>query len=360
MKIGITGLKYSGKTTIFTALTGVEVGYKSYQKEPNRAVVKVPDERLDKIAEIYPEKEKKDALIDFVDIVEFIPADKPQKGFSTETINNLKYCDEILAVIRAFDNLSIPSPIGKIDINEEYHTLIADLLFSDNIIIENRLDKLEKNLQKRKDEEEKFEYEVLKKCLDCIESNKFLNTIDFSDREEKILRGFQFLTEKPIIFALNISEKDVQNSEKIIRGLTIGDEIKKYDVLALCGELEKEINQLNEDEKAEFIRELGIKKAGINRLIKSTYKTLDLISFFTVGENEVKAWTVKSGTPAVEAAGEIHTDIQKGFIKAEVVRWDELVEHRSMINCREKGILRTEGKNYQVQDGDVIYFKFNV
>ena len=358
MKIGIVGLKNSGKSTIFSALTGVEIDLQTYKKTPNLATIKIPDNRLDQISQIFPDKNKINTTIDFTDIAE--TSDQSVKGFSTETINQLKYCDEILVVIRAFKDDTISSPIGKIDINLEYDTMKSDLIISDSLIIESRLQKLEKNIMKRKDENEIKEFEILQKCKECLDKNMFLNTTDFSPRDDKILRGFQFLTYKPIIFTINMDEEDIINESEIVNSLKIGEEIGKYNVIAISGKLEEEIMQLEEDEAKEFRDELGIKEPGIEKLIKTTYATLDLVSFFTIGDKEVRSWMIKKDTHAREAAGKIHTDFEKGFIKAEVVSWEQLIEHGSMTKCKEIGILRTEGKDYPVKDGDVIYFRFNI
>ncbi|MFC1724980.1 redox-regulated ATPase YchF [candidate division KSB1 bacterium] len=358
MKIGIVGLKNSGKSTIFSALTGAEVEVSGYKKTPNLALIKVPDIRLDKIAEIFPDKAKINSTIDFVDIVE--TAEVLGKGFSTDTINQLKYCDAILAVIRAFKEDTVPSPLGKIDIRTEYETVIADLIFSDIVIIEGRVSKLEKNLLKKKDENEIFECEVLKKCLNCLDQNRFLNTVDFSEREDKILRGFQFLTYKPVIFVINKCEEYLDKERRTGNGLEIGEEIRQYDIITICGKLEKEINELDDEDADEFRKELGVEEKSIDILIQSAYKTLNLISFFTIGNDEVRAWAINKGIHAKQAAGKIHTDFEKGFIKAEAVCWEDLIKYKSMGHCREEGVLRTEGKDYTVNDGDVILFKFNI
>ncbi len=358
MKIGITGLEASGKTTIFNALTGEKSNYSRSYKELNIASVKVPDWRLDRLYEMFKPKRKINATIEFVDIRGIEGIEESRKGFGTDIISNMKNCDALLPVIRLFEDDTIPHPEGSIDPVRDIDIVNTELMISDMDILESRIKKLEKLVGRKKDEGEKEELDLLLKCKACFDEEKPLREAEFNPEEEKLLRGFQFLTLKPLIYVLNIDERSISGADTLLIPIKEKFKKKNCEVIVFCGKIEEELSQMEDNDADEFRKEYNIEESAIKKLIRVSYDLLGLISFFTMVEKEVKSWTIPSGTRAKSAAGIIHTDMEKGFIKAEVIPVEELLKSGSISKCREKGILRLEGKDYIVQDGDFITFKF--
>ena len=359
MKIGITGLKSSGKTTVFNALTGETTDYHTPQKESNIAIVKVPDKRLDSLFNLFHPQKKVNATIEFIDVRGIETGERVKKGLSTDVISNLKICDALLPVIRIFKEDTVVHPEGNIDIIRDIEIINTELMISDMDILESRVQKVERLVGRKKDEGEKEELDLLMKCKSFFDEEKPLREADFTSGEEKLLRGFQFLTQKPLIYVINIDENSIPGAENILIPVR-----KKYhtpccEMISLCGKLEEELSRMEDEESEEFREEYGLKESAIRKLIRVSYDLFGLISFFTMVEKEVRSWTIPANTRAKSAAGAIHTDMEKGFIKAEVIPVADLIESGSTSKCREKGILKLEGKDYIVQDGDFITFKFS-
>lgn len=360
MKIGIIGLPYSGKTTVFNALTGssAKIGGGGAAAKPNISVVKVPDERIDILAKMFKPKKVVYADLTFTDVVG-LTGEATERG--KDIIQSIKTVDAIAHVIRFFEYGKPPSP--KSDIQN----IESELMLSDLSVIENRLQRIEKQSRVAKGKDTEEEKKVLEKCKASLESEKPLRTLQLSEEESRILRGFQLVSSKPMLMILNTGEdsigKEIQDADRFA-SLTTG--IKSClsqpntAILQICGKIEMEIAQLEEKEAALFIKEMGIDEPGLTRLIRTAYSLLGLISFFTVGEDEVRAWTIKKGAKASQAAGAIHSDIEKGFIRAEVISYEDLIKYGSLTEGKKKGVLRLEGKEYEVKDGDIINFRFNV
>lgn len=361
MKIAVTGLANSGKTTIFNALTGLNLEttiYPTLTAEPHLGVVKVPDSRIEKLAEIYKPKKTTYATVEYVDYIGITKGDIEQNKKVSDLIKDV---DAIVHVIRGFEDESIVHPLGNVNPARDAETVELEMIFGDLELVEKRLERMEQG-QKRGKKPDETEKKILLKCKEVLEKETPLRDIEFSEEEQKTMRNLQFMSIKPVVIVLNIPEKDL-NSEKTVEavsGLQKFFKGKQVKVLSLCGKIEMEIAQLSPEEADAFLNDLGIQEPALNRLIHVSYGLLGLISFLTVGEDEVRAWTVKKGTDAQKAAGKIHSDIERGFIRAEVVSFDDFISHGSMSAARDKGLLRLEGKTYEVKDGDIINFRFNV
>ncbi|MDP1758986.1 MAG: redox-regulated ATPase YchF [Thermodesulfovibrionales bacterium] len=361
MKIAITGLANSGKTTIFNALTGLNLEttiYPTLTAEPHLGVVKVPDSRIEKLAEIYKPKKTTYATVEYVDYIGITKGDIEQNKKVSDLIKDV---DAIVHVIRGFEDESIVHPLGNVNPARDAETVELEMIFGDLELVEKRLERMEQG-QKRGKKPDETEKKILLKCKEILEKETPLRDIEFSEEEQKTMRNLQFMSIKPVVIVLNVSEKDLNSEEttgttyelqKFFKG-------KQVKVLNLCGKIEMEIAQLSLEEATAFLDDLGIHEPALNRLIHVSYGLLGLISFLTVGEDEVRAWTVKKGTDAQKAAGKIHSDIERGFIRAEVVSFEDFISHGSMSAARDKGLLRLEGKTYEVKDGDIINFRFNV
>jgi GTP-binding protein YchF len=361
LKIAITGLANSGKTTIFNALTGMDLEttiYPTLLAEPHIGVVKVPDVRVDRLSEIYRPKKTTYATVEYVDYIGLTKGDMEQ---NRKVFDLIKDVDAIVHVVRGFADESVVHPLGNVDPVRDAQTVELEMIFGDLELVEKRLERMEDGMKrgKRPDEAEK---RLLLKCKEILEGEKPLRNETFSEDEQKSMRHLQFMSIKPVVVVLNAEEKD-KDSEKtheVLSGLQIiftGEQVR---VLSLCGKIEMEIAQLPRDEAAAFLEDLGVSEPASNRLVRVSYDLLGLISFLTSGEDEVRAWTVRKGTSAQKAAGKIHSDIERGFIRAEVVSYDDFIQQGSMHAAREKGLLRLEGKTYEVRDGDIINFRFNV
>ena len=357
MEVGIVGLPVSGKTTLFATLTGqpADAAFGGGKVEVHRGVVKVPDERLDKLTAIFNPKKKVPATIEYIE-VGGMDSDQ-SKGFDAQFLQVLKNTAALCVVIRAFEDTFHPHPAGKVDPQRDIQTVEAEFLLSDLAIVENRIERLQKQVQKAKDDQKLRELALLKRCQEILEQESPLREHAFTEEEKTMLRGFQFLSAKPVVLVLNINEADIAQAAEIAARHAEKPNVR---VIALCGKAEAEIAQLEEEDRAMFLEELGIVEPALNKLIRTSFELLGLISFFTVGEDECRAWTIRQDTAAPGAAGAIHTDMERGFIRAEVVHYEDFMTHQTLAKCRDHGVLRLEGKNYIVKDGDIMNIRFNV
>jgi hypothetical protein len=359
LKISIIGIAGSGKTTVFNTLTlsNISIGtYASGSQEPNVAVVKVPDERVEKLAKIFNPKKKTPAEITFFDYAGIVksPGKKKSDIFSEE----VKQSDALVLVIRVFEDESIPHPYESVNPLRDAEVLNLELIMNDLGLVETRLERLQKDLKSKKTPQTIAEAELMEKIKSYLENEKPLRMMNLTDEERKILRGYCFLSQKPTILLANIGEEQLSGSAD--KELEEYAKNTKMDFISFCGKIEMEISRMEPEEQKEFLKEYNINKPAKDFFIRKAYKSLGLISFFTVGEDEVKAWTIKKGTDAPNAAGVIHSDLQRGFIRAETVGYEDFIQLGCLIKTREKGLMRQEGKTYIVKDGDIINIKFNV
>ena len=362
MKIGIVGLPFSGKTTLFNALTGAaaDPAASAGKREAQHAIVKVPAERLDKLDAIYQPKKKTPATIEYIDL-SGLSADEQKKGcFSDQFLGQLRTVDAVLVIAAAFHNDNVPHPLNSINLQRDFNLVQEEFILSDLGIIENRLQRLGKEMRVRKTDQHVKEEHILQRCKSAIDALKPLRTLAFAPDEEILIRGYQFLSLKPHILVPNIDEQEIGRSEAIAADLAEWAAIPKTAVLPISARIEMEIQQLSDEEAELFRQDAGILQPAMDRLLRTSYELLGLLSFFTVGEDEVRAWTIRGNTLAPQAAGEIHSDIERGFIRAEVVHYDDFIARGTMAKCRAEAVLRLEGKEYIVKDGDIINFRFAV
>lgn len=359
MELGMTGLPLSGKTTLFNALTGQAVATGGYTspKEAHRAVVKVPDQRLDALAALLHPKTVTPAEVHYLDVAGV--AKGGGKDATAALYSALKAVDAVIHVVRAFRSATVPEPAGGVNPGRDIVDLNLEIALIDLEQVERRIDRIEKEFRSGKKESE-HEFEVLRKCREALNSERPLRELDLAADDEKCIRGFQFLTRKPMILVVNVGDEELGRSDGIVATLKHLVERRNVEVVPLSAELEMEIAQLDEADRPAFLEELGIGEPAVHRLIRVSYHTLDLISFFTVVHDELRAWTVRRGSLAPQAAGAVHTDMERGFIRAEVVHYDDFVACGSMAHAKEKGLLRLEGKTYEVKDGDILTIRFNV
>ena len=360
MEIGIVGLPLSGKTTLFNLLThaGAETGFGS-KKKVNVGMSRVPDPRLDRLSAIWNPKKTTPATIRYVDVAG-VEKGAGKEGLSAEVLTHLKNTDALLAVVRAFEDDQAPHPEGSIDPLRDLGMLQAEFLLSDLIIVENRLERLEKQLKTKGGKELEVERELLLRCREILEAERPLREAELGPEEVRQLKGFQFLTQKPLVIALNLGEADMPRAAERLTPVAERWAAPKVAATYLCATIEQEISELSAEDAQAFLEELGVESSATDRIIRTSYGLLGLISFFTHGEDECRAWTIRAGTRAQQAAGTIHTDLERGFIRAEVVRYEDFVAAGTLAHCREKGLLRLEGKEYLVQDGDILNIRFSV
>ena len=365
MKLGIVGLPNVGKSTLFNSLTkaGAEsANYPFCTIDPNVGVVTVPDKRLDVLGEMYHTKKIIPAAIEFVDIAGLVKGASKGEGLGNQFLANIREVDAIVHVVRCFENTNIVHVDGSIDPLRDIETINLELIFSDLEVLERRISKTVK--LSRNDKMAAKELDLQNRLKAHLEENKMAKSFVTEDEDEQAwLAEYNLLTAKPVIFAANVSEDDLADDGVNNAGVQAVREYAKAEdceVFVVCAEIEEEISQLDDDEKSMFLEDLGLEESGLEKLIKASYHLLGLISYLTAGEPEVRAWTIKKGTKAPQAAGKIHTDFERGFIKAEVVNYQDLLDCGSYSAAKEKGLVGLEGKDYVVKDGDVVLFRFNV
>ena len=353
MKLGIVGLPNVGKSTLFNSITkaGAEcANYPFCTIEPNVGVVPVPDERLDNLAKMYNPEKVTHAVIEFVDIAGLVKGASKGEGLGNKFLSHIRETDAICEVVRCFEDSNIVHVDGSINPVRDIETINLELIFADLETINKRLDKAKKNLKASKKYQE--EVDLLEKIKENLENGISVRALDFNEDEEKMVKEMFLLTSKPILYIANVSEEQLENAENY----PLVQKVKEYaskenaDVIPLCVKIEEELSSLDDDDKNEMLEALGLEESGLDKVIKKSYDLLGLMSFLTAGEPEVRAWTIKKGTKAPQAAGKIHSDIERGFIKAEVVSYDDLMNCGSMAVAREKGLVRQEGKDYIMQD----------
>ena len=363
MKIGIVGLPNVGKSTMFNSITnaGAEcANYPFCTIEPNVGVVAVPDERLDKLTEMYKPQKTTPAVIEFVDIAGLVKGASKGEGLGNKFLSHIREVDSIVEVVRCFEDSNIVHVDGSVDPLRDIETINLELIFADIETVDKRLERAKKNL--KADKKYQFEIDTLEKIKLALESGKSARTVDLTDEEKDVIKDAFLLTMKPILYIANISENEINNPNENVNVQKVVEYAKSEnaEVIPLCVKLEEELSTLDKDDKNEMLHELGLAESGLDKVIKASYKLLGLMSFLTAGEPEVRAWTIKIGTKAPQAAGKIHSDIERGFIRAEVVSYDDLIREGSMNGVKEKGLMRLEGKDYVMQDGDIVLFRFNV
>ena len=363
MKIGIVGLPNVGKSTMFNAITkaGAEcANYPFCTIEPNVGIVPVPDERLDELTKMYNPQKTTHAVIEFVDIAGLVKGASKGEGLGNKFLAHIREVDAICEVVRCFEDSNIVHVDGNINPLRDIETINLELIFADLETVEKRLDKANKML--KADKKYQIEINALTRIKTALEAGKSARTIEITEEEQEFLKDLFLLTSKPIIYIANVSEEQLgnTNNDPYVKQVAELAKTEHTKCIPLCAKIEEELSALDDNDKKEMLEALGLNESGLNRVIKESYDLLGLMSFLTAGEPEVRAWTIKKGTKAPEAAGKIHSDIQRGFIKAEIVSFNDLVREGSMINAREKGLVRQEGKEYIMQDGDIVLFKFNV
>ena len=361
--MGIVGLPNVGKSTMFNAITkaGAEcANYPFCTIEPNVGVVAVPDERLQKLAEIYHPQKVTPAVIEFVDIAGLVKGASHGEGLGNKFLSHIREVDSIVEVVRCFEDTNIVHVDGSIDPVRDIETINLELVFADLETIEKRIDNVKKKI--KADKKYAQELEVLEKVKEWLSQGKPTRTMELNEEEKEILKDAFLLTMKPILYIANVSEEQLSNAENDENVKKVKEYAKQENaaVIPLCVKIEEELASLDGEDQKEMLEALGLEESGLDKVIKASYDLLGLMSFLTAGEPEVRAWTIKKGTKAPQAAGKIHSDIERGFIRAEIISYDDLIKEGSAAAVKEKGLMRLEGKDYVMQDGDIVLFRFNV